>query len=613
MLYVAAMVLIAALSSCKSGNDNKITHIPFQESKDGWWGMIGLDGEVLFINQFKNEPTMAKNGFFLVRNQDGFWEYYTVDKKPEKKGNVYVSATLFNNGVALVVEPNKPVEIINTKFEVIKTLDQIEGRKITNVYPFEGGYAVVICGDVSAVIDEQGNVILSPAFDEITNNGDGTFCAVELKDKETKYDSDNNVQMHIYNAQGQKIGSYPYTYTMIEGDGGPTDCNFVDSLAIATNTGEKYKYNSGIINMKGEFVVKPSEETSFIDQLQYGMYVHYSSKEEAQGVKKITGEVVVKPSFDGIDILSADRLAFGTEKKVEENEEEEEYDLYETPKDYYMVDLEGNRLGNGIYESIYRFKIFDGKHTIAKVNKNKYTIIDYDGNEMPNLPTLYNISIETGDYCLQSDYVDLDGIVNELKITEYGMFGISMTTPPSEAVNVLDYWSKSPEHLTSTNELTAFKTIENVYANFKFVYSENLSYQSYTTQRIYDGFYWNTYYYHDEKIPGGYRWRDTRIKAMGVYFNNSTNLHGKLKNLKEAIVKKLKSIGNVGYNEGGATYVNLTSGYQAVVIMNSNNVYLVMGNIKPAEDLSLDLYSSEKEKVFNYDENTEIDWESFMY
>ena len=100
---------------------------------------------------------------------------------------------------------------------------------------------------------------------------------------------------------------------------------------------------------------------------------------------------------------------------------------------------------------------------------------------------------------------------------------------------------------------------------------------------------------------------------MGVSFNNSTNLHGKLKNLKEAIVKKLKSIGSVDYTKGGATYVNLTSGYQAIVVMNANNVCLVMGNLKPVSRLNLDYYNSEKEKVYSYDENTEIDWESFMY
>ena len=83
-------VIMAGLfmASCTSKNDplNEVEYFPFQESKDGNWGMIGIDGKVLFSEEFKNMPTMAVNGRFMVKNSDGLWEIYTAEKKPEKIG-----------------------------------------------------------------------------------------------------------------------------------------------------------------------------------------------------------------------------------------------------------------------------------------------------------------------------------------------------------------------------------------------------------------------------------------------------------------------------------------------------------------------------------------------
>ena len=122
------LTFVLLITSCgKEQTSNNITGIPYKETTRGMWSMISPDGEVIFTEEFDNEPSMAKEGIFMVRNGKGLYEYYTAEKKPQKIGAEYKECTLFTDGKALATEPNKPVAIINTKGEVVKTLDKIDG------------------------------------------------------------------------------------------------------------------------------------------------------------------------------------------------------------------------------------------------------------------------------------------------------------------------------------------------------------------------------------------------------------------------------------------------------------------------------------------------------
>lgn len=39
------------------------------------------DGQVLFSEEFKAEPTMVIEDRFMVKNTEGLWEIYTAEKK----------------------------------------------------------------------------------------------------------------------------------------------------------------------------------------------------------------------------------------------------------------------------------------------------------------------------------------------------------------------------------------------------------------------------------------------------------------------------------------------------------------------------------------------------
>jgi hypothetical protein len=90
-LLVHGMILIATLLAFVSCSENtaqsEIGYLPFKSSENGKWGMIGTDGTVLFEEEFKDEPTVAMNDRFLVKNGNDQWEIFTTDARPEKVGD----------------------------------------------------------------------------------------------------------------------------------------------------------------------------------------------------------------------------------------------------------------------------------------------------------------------------------------------------------------------------------------------------------------------------------------------------------------------------------------------------------------------------------------------
>ena len=101
------LTFVLLITSCgKEQTSNNITGIPYKETTRGMWSMISPDGEVIFTEEFDNEPSMAKEGIFKVRNGKGLYEYYTAEKKPQKIGAEYKDCTLFTDGKALATEPN---------------------------------------------------------------------------------------------------------------------------------------------------------------------------------------------------------------------------------------------------------------------------------------------------------------------------------------------------------------------------------------------------------------------------------------------------------------------------------------------------------------------------
>ena len=70
LLLSFVFALISLLSSCQK-EESVAEYIPFRSEKDGKWGFINLDGDVLLEDEFKREPTIVSMIDSLLRIKQG--------------------------------------------------------------------------------------------------------------------------------------------------------------------------------------------------------------------------------------------------------------------------------------------------------------------------------------------------------------------------------------------------------------------------------------------------------------------------------------------------------------------------------------------------------------
>ena len=355
---VLLALLLLGLVSCADKSERVIQGIPFQETKDGKWSMISMeDGQVLFSEEFKEAPTVAIEGRFMVKNKEGLWEIYTAEKKPKKVGKEYVSATRFFEGHALVVERNKPVSIIDKEGQTLKVLDKIDGKTVTKVASFSEGYAVYRTDKYFGVIDTDGKSVIPANYCYISSCSDGKFIAIDKKyEQEVEKGEKEKVKIYVLDTKGKKL---------FEFSGGKYDDisepGFQDGYSgVAIKKDDKKCW--GIINDKGEEVVKPSEKIEEVGTIHGDKFIY--KKEDEYGLMNMKGEVLIRAKYDVL-YFDGDNLWAG--QKVDGKELNFKYKyINEKDEEIFKED----------YKEAFRFDLFGDKYTVVKESDTQYTLID---------------------------------------------------------------------------------------------------------------------------------------------------------------------------------------------------------------------------------------------
>lgn len=398
-----------------------IDFLPFQEEKDSYWGMISPDGNVLFSGEFKEEPTVAMNGRFFAKNGDGLWELYTAEEKPKKLGEEYLEVTLFSEDVAPVVRKNQNIELIDLDGKTVCTLDKVEGNRVLEVYGFSEGIAVFRTAAGYGCIDTSGKVVIQPKYAAINPCCEGKLIAVDNKYKaaapsERKYcvlDKSGNIKSEFS------------VKNNIE-DIAPV---FKEGLLPVEIVTEDSKTEAGLMNEKGEWVVRPSSKTRGIDFVYNGHFVFNDG--EGSGVKNIDGETVIRAKYKSLVFASDEVLIY-------ENEKGEQG----------LIDLQGNKLTGNTYDKIYG--IFAGKYLLVQEGKNNWTFIDKEGKPLSNNTDIYDIGLSRGNTKVSSDYFSYEVLFSEMNITKdgFGRYGYGMTAAEIAGKGTAE---TKPESYTRTN------------------------------------------------------------------------------------------------------------------------------------------------------------------
>ena len=591
---ITIIFMIALLfASCAKEKGMGITGIPYQETEKGQWGMISTDGEIIFSDEFKNQPTVIKEGMFMVKNNNNLWEIYKADKKPKKVGAEYKSATLFDNGRAIVCERNKHISIIDKDGKTLKLIDKVDGKEVDEARTFSGGYAVYKADGYYGVIDADAAPVIPAQYCYISNCSDGKFIAIDKKyEKEYKADSLSLVKYTILDTKGKKIlelnGAKYYNIGQFQ--------NSMLPVCVKKEGNKMW----GIINEKEETIVKPTEKFTKIGEIDGESFTYYNG--EGWGLMSLKGETLIRAKYDGLSFDCDNKLLAYTSEKDGKNS-------------FKFIDKEDNQTGKDTYVKATPFYMLEGEHALVQVSDKQWSLINKDGEALEKMPDMVNVSFQTGDYIIESDYVDVGKMLDELKITQNGMEGVTFSSTPKDVVNLLAkyIWRSDEKNNGKSASLYEYvstfdysRDISNVSANIAIDFSGSMSKETYRTKRVIDYTYYDWYWYHDEKIPTGYVWNPVNITSFKIEFVHNGKMFGKLRMTFNELAKRFKAMGKVVKENDGAVVIKLNNKKTAFIYMKPKAVIATWGNMN-AEDININGYKDAKEEMGNEKSSLEPD------
>mgnify|MGYP004645379597 FL=1 len=579
------LFMMMILTSCNTTDSNDyITAIPYQETEDGMWGMITTEGEVLFSKEFKNEPTVVKDGMFMVRNEDNNWEIYKAEKKPKKIGSEYTAATLFCNGRALVCEKDNYISIIDTDGKTIKTIDKIDGKPVSMVLPFYEGFAKYMTDECYGIIDEDGNPIIPADYCLITDCSDGKFIGVNKK-YSTYYWNNHlgNIKYTVLNTTGE---------ILFEIDG--TEYNQVTKfenglLPVYISNGNTEMW--GIINEKQEVVVKPTKDIMGIIEIRNNMFTFYNK--DGWGLMTTEGKILIKPKYNTLSFDGDDRL--------------QAYYLYKDGKGHVkFIDINDNQLGKETFSYATKFSELDNMHSLVQMQDNSWSIINDKYEHVANLPKIANAEYKLGDDPVECNFVDIAKILDKLQISQNGMEGVTFQSSPKTVVEKLIKYRDNEDHrypkasaywFQNQSIYEYYKTINNLYASVEIEFYGDMSRAISDPKEA--GNKDVKWYKNDMGISYAYLWNDEKIKSFRLEFANDAMMRGKLSRMLDELKKRFKKAGRVVKENDGAIVIALDNYKTAFIYMKPKKVVATWGDIGYPEDFNISEYDGIKEDLSN--------------
>ena len=483
--------------------------------------MISTDGKVLFDAEFNEMPQAAYCGRFFIKNNDGKYELYTADAKPQQVGGkTWADVSDFSDGLALAAEEGKPVAIINREGEQVADLSKIDGKTILAAKGLYEGYAIVETEDgTKGIVDDGGKTIIAPGkYKELEYIGEGKCLALDKKFENAEKDQ---MVLQIISLKGKTLGELNTSKINLEGARSSESLQFVNGLLGAYDADGR----GGLINEKGEWVLQPSEKIKHVIAVKGDNFIY--SGEDGMGVMDKNGEILIRGKYFMLQ-WAGDGLLWA----------------FDTKGDYkdkiMLINLKDDILGKERFENGYT--LIDGTR-IAQLGKHDYGFIDEKG-EVKKLDKNVNIAeigLPKHDQWVESQYVDVERIVASLELEGQKMYGIATWTPADKAIPA--FAENGQKDATCS-----VKPSDSPYSYFKSraEYVCNLS----NTVRINKYLEFNNYI---TRYSNGQKFNPESLVYM---IGAEIKVNSGAKSVYESICKLLKSKGlkELGASEGSTTY-----------------------------------------------------------
>ena len=412
-----SFLALLALVACSQSSDTMgiIQYLPFQESENSGWGLISTDGEVLVGDDYQHMPTVVMHNRFFAKNKDGKWELYTIDKHPKQIGNSYSQVGVFIAEVAPVVEDGKFIEFINVNGDVMFTLDRVNGKDVTTCTNFSDGVAVFRAGKYCGAINTKGEVIVDPRYIEILPAKEGKMLALDKKYERNLQQGDlDNINYTIISTTGEELGTISTRRFKIASQA------FVSGALVVTDESGNGAIRTGLINEKGDWIVKASEKIKSIKSIRNNTFIF--SDGDGYGVMNFDGEVIIRPRYANLIFANDKELLYAKNDKEESG--------------YMLIDMKENKISREEYSNVLPF--FRGR-AIVQESANNWILIDEEAVDQRIKQDIYRISASAyGDHVLVSEHVDYQSVIGELKLTKDGFLGMTLNMDAEHIVSAIN-------------------------------------------------------------------------------------------------------------------------------------------------------------------------------
>ena len=448
--FVSAVALLS-LVAC---NNKQVEYLPFQESEDGNWGLIDRKGNVLFSDEFENEIEGVSEGVLRTRDDDGNYQFYTVERNPKLICEGYEDAGNFNGGFAPVVMKDEWIKFINKKGKIVSELKEIDGLQVEWISSFHFGIAIYRLEDGSrGLIDCKGTVLTAPkrvGIDFCTKDKFLSSTVIENENLIIEY-SDATILIHykdfidgktdkaLYRLDKEKHEAYFYK----------------NSNYYCVSTKKKHIIMDG---RKEILTISRDSKNSYIYDIK-GKHLLFGNEDgDKKGIMDMKGNIVVRPKYSFLTFMDEKMLLCSTKGK-----------------DFKIIDIKDNVISNNVdihedvvYGVFTNFSLYEG--IACFINEDEeYYFADNQGEPI-NDNTYYAISdISFYGSTVASDFFNVNKLIRRLDITEYGIGGVTINTTVEEFVeydNMNSYYEVDIDDYVREDEIDFYRYVDGVKVEF---------------------------------------------------------------------------------------------------------------------------------------------------
>ncbi|MBQ2122799.1 MAG: WG repeat-containing protein [Bacteroidaceae bacterium] len=521
ILNFAASLVIAAfcfISCDKSSNqENTFKYLAVQIDEGDNWSIVDEDGNIVvdreYSSDYKISPISNDGTYWVYSDSEKRYQLFSIDSPKHPIINTeYEQALRFVNNKAFVCDGNNPIQIINEKGEIIKTLpkDICEVSLPAKLVSQHKRFLYKNNKGLYGYLDKEGNIIIPAKYQNAKHFSDD-LALVKREINSSQWDVIDQFGEVVYGRIDENKYDLDYDYSFSNGMIAATEVNEEGALVYLNKNGEIALRPKKIYKKGPQYECGP-EGFSFKD----GIAVVIDKSDNVCVIDE-QGECIIRPGkYSKIHFLGNGHFA------VASNENNK----------WKIVDINDNPISDNSFGQLLYLKLGDKYIAYDKV----FYLVNQKGEEVKNVE-FDNIDWVANN---QITYVDFEHIAAELvqNLDSTGYTPLNGNIRPKEIASIFNLAPQENLRNKRYIELPS-DTIDNIWVEVSVNFNARAQVEKTHYETVSDG--WFAY---RRTISDGWNWNDDAeladiyLEIKNLPFYSSNSLQNLCKKIEEALLQK---------------------------------------------------------------------------